>query len=91
LLRFCHLTFEARNITALAKNYANNRQDAEYCPAREKHQENDDQRCLPNMIENEPETYWLRIAQGKDKQNQENDEPKGPSQKIHGFKKKKGQ
>jgi len=40
---------------------------------------------------NEPEAYWLRIAQGKDEQNKENDEPKGPSQKSHGFKKKKGQ
>jgi len=91
LLRFCRLTLEARNFTALAKNYANNRQDAKNCPTREKYQENDNQRCLPNMIENESEVYWLRIAQGKDEQEKENNEPKDPGQKSHGFKKKKGQ
>jgi hypothetical protein len=43
------------------------------------------------MIKNQLEANWLRVAQGESEQNKENNEPKGPSQKGHGFKKKKGQ
>jgi hypothetical protein len=91
LLRLYWPTLEARNFTALAKNDPNNRQDTENCAAREKHQENDNQWRLPSMIENQLEANWLRVAQGESEQNKENNEPKGPSQKSHGFKKKKGQ
>jgi hypothetical protein len=75
----------------LAKNNADNRQETENCAACKKRQENNKQRPLPNMIKNQPEANWLRVAQGESKQNRENNEPKGPSQKSHGFKKKKGQ
>jgi hypothetical protein len=91
LLRFYGVTLEARNFTALAKNDADHRQNAERCTACEKHQENDNQWRLPDMIENQLEADWLRVAQGESKQDKKNDEPEGPSQKSHGFKNKKGQ
>jgi hypothetical protein len=77
------LALEARDFATLTEDHADHRQHAEDGPGGEECQQDNDQRRLPGVIENETQGRRFGVADGEHQQDREDDEPNGPGQGCH--------